>query len=189
MFLKNEKQTWISFRYERLPNLCYWCGRLTHDDKDCQMWIESEGTLLPDLRQFGPSIHAPTFISLRKNAITVLGFYSSKKTGTSSNSMVCDSSGQASVKSTMNPPVLVTSNHHRSSKLGNRLDTETSEKLSNACPGVTPINVPLHELIPTNSNVINGINSHSIGPDIGVINGINSQSIGPDKGVINGLNS
>ena len=37
--------------------------------------------------------------------------------------------------------------------------------------------------------MINGINSHSVGPNIGMINGINSQSIGPNKGVINGLNS
>ena len=44
-------------------------------------------------------------------------------------------------------------------------------------------------MIPTNSGVINGINSHSVGPNIGMINGINSQSIGPNKGVINGLNS
>ena len=43
--LKNVKQTWISFRYERLPNLCYWCGHLTHDDEDCQVGIESEGAL------------------------------------------------------------------------------------------------------------------------------------------------
>ena len=48
--LKNVKQTWISFKYERLPNLCYWCGCLTHDDKDCQVWIESEGTLQLDQR-------------------------------------------------------------------------------------------------------------------------------------------
>ena len=127
--LKNEKQTWISLRYERLPNLCYWCRRLTHDDKDCQMWIEIEGTLLPDQRQFGPSIRAPTFISSRKNVIIVPGFYSSKKTRTSSNSMDCDSSSQAPVKSTMNLPVPMTSNHHWSSKLGNCLDTETFEKL------------------------------------------------------------
>ncbi|XP_050289780.1 uncharacterized protein LOC126727927 [Quercus robur] len=32
------KHVWISFKYERLPNLCYWCGQLTHNDKDCELW-------------------------------------------------------------------------------------------------------------------------------------------------------
>lgn len=72
--LKNVKQTWIRFRYKRLPNLCYWYGRLMHNDKDCQVWIESEGTLQLDQRLFGPSICASAFILLRKNVITVLGF-------------------------------------------------------------------------------------------------------------------
>ncbi|KAK9995636.1 hypothetical protein SO802_020322 [Lithocarpus litseifolius] len=31
---------WIAFKYERLPNLCYWCGRLSHDDKDCIFWLQ-----------------------------------------------------------------------------------------------------------------------------------------------------
>jgi len=39
---------WVSFKYEHLPNLCYWCGCLTHDDKDCELWIESEGRLSID---------------------------------------------------------------------------------------------------------------------------------------------
>ena len=43
--LENGKQIQVSFKYERLPNLSYWCGRLTHDDKDCEIWIDSEGTL------------------------------------------------------------------------------------------------------------------------------------------------
>ena len=42
------KQVWISFKYERLPNICYWCGRLTYDDRDCDLWIDSEGTLRPE---------------------------------------------------------------------------------------------------------------------------------------------
>lgn len=25
---------WVSFMYERLPKMCYWCGHLTHDDKE-----------------------------------------------------------------------------------------------------------------------------------------------------------
>ena len=30
--LNDEKQVWISFKHERLPNLCYWCDCLIHDD-------------------------------------------------------------------------------------------------------------------------------------------------------------
>ena len=77
--LENDKQVWVSFKYERLPNLCYWCGRLTHVDKDCAIWIESEGTLWAKDRQFGPSLRAPAFVPSRKNVITVLGFYTEKK--------------------------------------------------------------------------------------------------------------
>ena len=27
--LNNDKELWVSFKYARLPNLCYWCGCLT----------------------------------------------------------------------------------------------------------------------------------------------------------------
>ena len=29
------KEGWVSFKYERLPNICYGCGRLTHSDREC----------------------------------------------------------------------------------------------------------------------------------------------------------
>lgn len=93
--LGNEKQTWVSFKYERLPNLYYWCGRLTNDDKDREIWIDNEGTLQSDQRQFGPSIRAPVFVLLKKNVINVLGFYSTRKQIGSS--MDCDGSVQAPV--------------------------------------------------------------------------------------------
>ena len=48
ILLENDKQIWVRFKYERPPNLCYWCGRLTHTDKDCKLWIESEGTFRPE---------------------------------------------------------------------------------------------------------------------------------------------
>lgn len=41
----NDEAQWVSFKYERLPNVCYWCECLTHLDKDCDKWIESEGSL------------------------------------------------------------------------------------------------------------------------------------------------
>ena len=37
--MEDGKAGWVRFRYERLPNLCYWCGLLTHCDKDCDLWV------------------------------------------------------------------------------------------------------------------------------------------------------
>ncbi|XP_065617500.1 uncharacterized protein LOC136062418 [Quercus suber] len=36
---------WIYFKYERLPNICYWCGHLSHNDKDCIIWLQSKGSM------------------------------------------------------------------------------------------------------------------------------------------------
>ena len=32
--LDDNRELCVSFKYERLPNLYYWCGRLTHNDRD-----------------------------------------------------------------------------------------------------------------------------------------------------------
>lgn len=32
-----EVERWVAFQYERLPNICFWCGMLSHDDKDCEV--------------------------------------------------------------------------------------------------------------------------------------------------------
>ena len=64
--LKDGKQIWVSFKYERLPNFCYWCGRLIHDDKDCEIWIESKGTLKLEERQFGAGLRASAYVSTKK---------------------------------------------------------------------------------------------------------------------------
>ena len=73
------KQVWISFKYERLPNLCYWCGRLTHDNRDYELWIDSEGTLKLEQHEFEPQLRAPPFVAARKNAIMVPCYYAAKK--------------------------------------------------------------------------------------------------------------
>ena len=70
---------WISFKYERLPNLCYWCGQLTHDNKDFELWIDSEGTRKLEQCEFGPQLRAPPFVVARKNAIMVPDYYAAKK--------------------------------------------------------------------------------------------------------------
>ena len=46
--LDSGKEIWVPFKYERLPSLCFWCGSLMHDDRDCVRWVESEGKLPPE---------------------------------------------------------------------------------------------------------------------------------------------
>lgn len=67
-------QFWISFKYKRLPNLCYWCCCLSNDDKDCDVWINSERRLSEEAKQFGPSLRAPHFFLVKNNVVTVPGF-------------------------------------------------------------------------------------------------------------------
>ena len=43
--LEEGGKTWVNFKYERLPNICYWCGCFDHSDKDCDLWIQSKGSL------------------------------------------------------------------------------------------------------------------------------------------------
>ena len=43
------------------------------------MWINSEGTLTPKQREFGPYVRAPPFVATRRSAILVPGFYAEKK--------------------------------------------------------------------------------------------------------------
>ena len=38
--LDSGKELWVSFKYERLPNICYCRGCLTHDDRDCEQWAD-----------------------------------------------------------------------------------------------------------------------------------------------------
>lgn len=69
---------WVSFLYERLPNICYWCGHLSHD---CVLWLSSKGTLTADDQQFGPWIRAPQFNLVRRAVIEVQGFERSGRQG------------------------------------------------------------------------------------------------------------
>ena len=77
--LEDDKELQVSFKYEQLPNLCYWCGRLTHNDRDCELWLDSEGTLEETDKRYGPWIRAEPFASSCKAMITVPGFYVKNK--------------------------------------------------------------------------------------------------------------
>lgn len=75
----NGSKNWVKFKYERLPSLCYWCGHLDHDDRDCDLWIQSNGTLTSEHQQFGPNLRAPPYRSTGRDVIYVPGYYKERK--------------------------------------------------------------------------------------------------------------
>ena len=65
---------WVAFQPKRLPSICFWCGMLSYDDKECELWLKSKGTLLVDQQQFGHWISAFLFSPGRHQIIEVKGF-------------------------------------------------------------------------------------------------------------------
>ena len=68
-----------TFKYEQLLNICYWCGRLDQNDRDCELWIESEGTLTTNNQAYGPWIRASHTPNPCSSVIVVPGFYEARK--------------------------------------------------------------------------------------------------------------
>ena len=77
--LDDSRELCVSFKYERLPNLCYWCGRLTHNDRDCDRWIESEGSLNDANKEYKTRLKASPWSGARNSVVELLGFYSKMK--------------------------------------------------------------------------------------------------------------
>ena len=71
--LSDGSDSWVSFHYERLPNLCYWCGKLTHMDRECPIWFKGKGALIEKDHQFGSWLRASTPNLARKTLVKVAG--------------------------------------------------------------------------------------------------------------------
>ena len=81
----------MSFKYECLPNICYWCRCLDHSDRDCEKWIESDGTLDSKEREYGPWIRAAPTQARQKPVVVVPGFCEvRKKCGLKSNTLATE---------------------------------------------------------------------------------------------------
>nr|POE99658.1 hypothetical protein CFP56_18987 [Quercus suber] len=71
---EQKEDGWAAFMYEQLLNICHWCGHVSHDDKDCVIWLSSNGSLRVDDQQFGPWIRASQYNHARK-AFVKAGLY------------------------------------------------------------------------------------------------------------------
>ncbi|KAL0392806.1 UNVERIFIED_CONTAM: hypothetical protein Sradi_2503400 [Sesamum radiatum] len=59
------EESLISFTYERLPNFCYWCGRMGHILKFCDSQYEEGFNETQEQLLFGPWLRATTPTVLR----------------------------------------------------------------------------------------------------------------------------
>ena len=46
--LNDKDEVWVSSKYEKLLNFWYWCGKVSHTDKECEKWLASKGFLTLD---------------------------------------------------------------------------------------------------------------------------------------------
>ena len=68
--LRNDQQS-----QKFILNLCYWRGKLSHDDKSCELGTHSKGNLRVSEQQVGPSLQASPHRSASKGAIVVPGMF------------------------------------------------------------------------------------------------------------------
>ena len=104
--------SWVFFKFGWLPNICYWCGCLTHRDKDYDLWLGSEGTRLVEAHQYEAWMRAPLFNLAKKSTVVVPGFYKQRK----ETSCTQTPSGASFTFKPQNPPAkqspLVVPNEH-----------------------------------------------------------------------------
>ncbi|KAK7836938.1 hypothetical protein CFP56_021851 [Quercus suber] len=66
-------KTWVSFKYEKLTNFCYWCGMVTHDEKDCEKWLAGNCSNRQNQQEYGAWLQAIPFNLGRSPYMTVSG--------------------------------------------------------------------------------------------------------------------
>lgn len=63
----------VGIRYEHLPYFCYWCGRVMHEERDYELWLQGKGKLKKEDQQFGKWLRVEPIRFSKKTIIIVSG--------------------------------------------------------------------------------------------------------------------
>ncbi|XP_075654868.1 uncharacterized protein LOC142625044 [Castanea sativa] len=69
---------WVGIKYERLPNFRYWCGRVSHGERDCEVGLHRKGRLRKEDQQYGDWLRADSVSAVHKTMAIIPGTARSK---------------------------------------------------------------------------------------------------------------
>ena len=58
---------------KKLPKFCYWCGLVSHDEKDCEKWLTNRGSESVGVQGYGAWLKAAPYNSGKPSFTTVSG--------------------------------------------------------------------------------------------------------------------
>ena len=61
----------MSFKYGKLPNFCYWCGLVSHDEKECEKWLIGRGSRSKESQGYGAWLRATPY-NLGKSSFMIV---------------------------------------------------------------------------------------------------------------------
>ena len=64
---------WVGLRFERLPNFCYWYGRVGRGERDCEVWLHNMGHLKREDQQYGDWLRVDAVKAIRKTVTVIFG--------------------------------------------------------------------------------------------------------------------
>ena len=72
LWSEGEHVGWALLKFERFPNFCYWCGRVTHNERDCEVWLQGKGNLKKEEQQYGDWLRAKPVQNTKKKKTVVV---------------------------------------------------------------------------------------------------------------------